>query len=342
MTTGQIAEAVGAELIGSPDISINRLDAADRASEGTLTFLRSTKYAAAWNNGTASAVLVARDVPLNMVLEDVDAKRPAPGRAVLVVADADAAMIKALNLFAPAPTPPATGAHPSAVIDATARVDPAASIGPNCTVGAGAEVRAGAVLVGNVFVGRGARVGEGSVLHPCVAVLERCEMGRGCILHSGVIIGADGFGYHPSPDGRGLVKIPHIGNVVIDDGVEIGANTCIDRGKFGSTMVGAGTKIDNLVQVGHNCRIGRCCIICGNVGLSGSITIGDGVMIGGGVGIADNLEVGSGARIGAYAGVINNVPAGQTYLGTPAGPVSEWKRIYAFIRRVGRKRAAEI
>ncbi len=175
-----------------------------------------------------------------------------------------------------------------------------------------------------------------STLHPHVSVLDRCIIGNDCVLHAGVAIGADGFGYRPSPDGRGLLKIPHIGNVVIGDHVEIGANSCVDRAKFGSTTVGNGTKIDNLVQIAHGCRVGRSCIICGQTGMAGSVIVGDGVIIGGGVGVADNVEIGSGARIAALSGVTGNVPAGQTWMGAPAAPAGEWRRTYAAMRRMGK------
>jgi UDP-3-O-[3-hydroxymyristoyl] glucosamine N-acyltransferase len=185
-------------------------------------------------------------------------------------------------------------------------------------------------------------VGERTVLHPNVVIYERSVVGNDCILHAGVIIGADGFGYHPRPDGRGVIKIPHIGNVVIHENVEIGANSCVDKGKFGSTVIGAGTKIDNLVQIGHNCQLGRSCILCGECGLSGSVKLGDGVVLGGRVGVADNVSIGSGARVGAYSGVSNDIPPGAVYLGVPAGPANEWKRIYGFLRRLGKNRGKPV
>jgi UDP-3-O-[3-hydroxymyristoyl] glucosamine N-acyltransferase len=221
-------------------------------------------------------------------------------------------------------------------VDPSATVSAEALIGPGCVVGAHAAIDAGAVLIGQCWVGSEARVGQKTVLHPGVRLLDRCRVGSHCIIHANVVIGADGFGFHPSPDGRGLMKVPHVGDVVIDDHVEIGANSCIDRAKFGSTSIGAGTKIDNLVQIGHNTRIGRACIICGQAGLSGSVTVGDGVMIGGGVGIADNLTIGSGAKIGARSGVGGNIAAGESYFGYPAEPASQWRRNYSAYRALGR------
>lgn len=151
-----------------------------------------------------------------------------------------------------------------------------------------------------------------------------------------MVIGADGFGYRPAPDGRGLVKIPHLGNAVLDSHVEIGANTCIDRARFGSTRIGAGTKIDNLVQIGHNCRIGRSVVICGCTGIAGSVTIGDGVQIGGNCGIADNVTIGRGARIAAKTGVMHDVPEGITVAGLPAFPGRDYLRMIAALRKLAK------
>ena len=184
----------------------------------------------------------------------------------------------------------------------------------------------------SVTIGPDAAVGRGTVLHPGVVIGARCTIGAGCTLHGGVIIGADGFGYRPSA--RGPVKIPHIGNVEIGNGVEIGANSCVDRAKFGSTIVGEGTKIDNMVQIAHNCRIGRACLICGVTGIAGSVTLGDGVIIGGHVGIAANLTLGARCVIGAKSGVPRDVPAGATWWGFPAGPSRDAARCYALHREL--------
>jgi len=337
ITTQDLALLVGAELLGPGDLLITHVASLEDAGPGALTWIRSARYAPGWPNSRASAALVSRDVPLGGIVDEAAEHAAQPSRAVLVVADADVAFSRALELFAPRPAPPAPGVHSSAWVDPTAVVSGSASVGPNCTVSAGARVGEATVLLGNVFLGQSAEVGARCVLHPGVAILERCVLGDDCTLHAGVIIGADGFGYRPSPDGRGLIKVPHIGNVVLADHIEVGANSCIDRAKFGSTHVGSGTKIDNLVQVGHGCRIGRCCILCGHAGLSGSVTLGDGVMLGGKVGVADNIEIGAGARVAAYAAVMNNVPAGAAWMGMPAGPAGEWRRTYAMLRKMGKR-----
>jgi UDP-3-O-[3-hydroxymyristoyl] glucosamine N-acyltransferase len=325
-TTGSIAKHLGARLIGPDSISIERLDTIDLADARSMTFVRSAAFAGALASSKAGCAIVSEGVEVRGF--------DAASRALLYVPDADHALIRALALFAPSPEKPVPGVHPLAAVSAKARVDPTASIGPMCVVADGAEVGANAVLTSNVSVRSGGRVGAGTLLHPGVVIGERCKVGAGCILHSGVVIGADGFGFRPSEDGRGLAKVPHIGIVDVGDHVEIGANSCIDRAKFGATIVGAGTKIDNLVQIGHNCVIGRACVLCGQVGLAGSVVLGDGVILAARVGIADNIRVGDRARIGAGSGVTDDVPAGETWLGVPAMPARSMMRAYTAIKRL--------
>jgi UDP-3-O-[3-hydroxymyristoyl] glucosamine N-acyltransferase len=243
-------------------------------------------------------------------------------------------MIPMLEAFAPAPPAPAPGIHTSATIDPGARIDPAASIGPLCVVGERAIIGPRAVLMNSVSIGAGVSIGEGTNLHPGVVVESRCSIGKSCIIHGCAVIGADGFGYRPTGRGRSVTKVPHVGDVRVGDHVEIGAGTCIDRAKFGSTTIGSGTKIDNLVQIAHNCRIGRDCIICGLCGLSGSVTLGDGVILAGQVGIADGITIGTGARVGARSGVNEDIPAGESWLGAPAMPMRDAARNYAVMRDI--------
>jgi len=325
-TSGSLAAALGAELVGPADLVIDRLETIDRAKEGCLTFVRSAAYAAGWPKSAASAALISRGI-------EIPGHDPAK-RALLVVPDADLALNTVLDLFAPKAQRPTPGVHPAAAVDPKATISPAATIGPCCTVGPGATIAEGVVLMSNVSVGAGASIGRGTVVHPGVVIGERCTIGQGCILYGGVVVGADGFGYRPAPDGRGVIKIPHIGMVEIGDLVEIGANSCIDRAKFGATVIGSGTKIDNLVQIGHNTRIGRACLICGMAGLGGSITMGDGVIVGGCAAFADNLTIGSGARIGANAGVMNDIPAKATWWGFPAQDARDAARGYAGLRNL--------
>lgn len=341
LRTSDLAKLIGAELLGPGDVIVDRIETLELAQPGALTFIRSHRFAKMWPASKAAAAVISRDIPLASLVPDFDPSAPNFPRPLLVVQDVDNALIEVAEPFTPRATAASFGVHPRAFVAQDAAIDPSASVGPGCTVMSGATLGPGVILVGNVFVGEGAKLGKGTLVHPNVSILDRCILGDFCIIHSCTSIGADGFGYRPAPDGRGLVKIPHIGNVVIGNHVEIGANSCVDRAKFGSTTIGDGTKIDNLVQIGHGCHIGRSCVICGTAGLSGSVTLGDGVMLGGGVGVADNVEVGSGARIAAFSGVTGHVPAGATYMGAPAGPVSEWRRSYAALRRMGKRPARD-
>jgi UDP-3-O-[3-hydroxymyristoyl] glucosamine N-acyltransferase len=327
-TTGSLAKLLGARLEGPADLPIRALDGICSAGPGALTFIRCGKYAARWAASGATAALVSEGIK-------VDGHDPS-ARALLRVPDADRALIAVLELFAPRPRPPEPLLHAAASIDPDATVAPTAHVGPGCVVARGASVGDGAVLIANVTIGPDASVGRGCTLHPGVAVMDRCVVGDGCTIHAGAVIGADGFGYRPAPGGNGLVKIPHIGAVRIGNGVEIGANTCIDRAKFGQTVVGDGTKIDNLVQIGHNCVIGRACVICGMSGLAGSVTLGDGVVLGGGVRVADNLTIGAGARVGGGSGVMHDIPEGQTWLGAPATPYREQVRLITALKKLAR------
>jgi UDP-3-O-[3-hydroxymyristoyl] glucosamine N-acyltransferase len=337
ITTGELSVLLGAELQGAPTITLTHFDALESARPGALSYIRSARYAKAWMASKASAALVNRDITLPE--QDVDESPFHGPRALLMVPDADLAMIKVLDVFAARPALPEPGIHPSAIVDKDAQVSPTASIGPGCTIGPRAVIGENTRLVGHVYIASDVKVGARCTLHPGAVVLDRCVIGNDCILHPSVSIGADGFGYRPAPDGRGLIKIPHIGNVVIGDFVEIGASSCVDRAKFGSTTIGSGTKIDNLVQIAHGCRIGRSCVICGHVGIAGSVIVGNGVIIGGKVGIADNVEVGDGAKLAAFSGVTSNVPAGASWMGAPAAAAGEWRRTYAALRRMGKARS---
>ena len=240
------------------------------------------------------------------------ARAPIPGRTVVVVADPRLALARALAALYPE-------VHPSGVAEG-ACVHPSAILAP------------GVVVYPGVWVGPGVSVGEGTVLFPNVVLYPGTRIGRRCRIHAGAVIGADGFAYQPGPEG--LVKLPHIGGVRIEDDVEIGANSTVDRGLLGDTVIGAGSKIDNLVQVGHNVRLGRSVVLAAQVGLSGSVALGDGVVMAGQSGVADHVKVGAGAVVGAQSGVTGNLEAGGTYLGSPAVPARLARRIFAVWRRL--------
>lgn len=326
VTTATLATLLGAELVGPADLVIARADTIDTTDRGAITFIRDERFARQWVGSGAAAAVVSRgiDVPGHDATE----------RALLIVPNADLAVAQVTELLSPPARATPPGVHPSAVVDPSALVHPTASVGPLSIVGARAVIGEGACLHAQVYVGEDARIGARCVLWPRVCVLDRCEIGAWTILHPGVSIGGDGFGYRPSPDGRSLVKIPHVGTVRIGEHVEIGANACVDRARFGATVIGDGTKIDNLCQVAHNCRIGRNCVIAGCTGIAGSVTIGDWVQIGGGCGIADNVTIGDGARIGARGGVMSDVPAGATMVGLPVMPGREYLRMQAYLRKM--------
>lgn len=326
-TTGTLAEILGARLVGPADIPLADIAPLDKATPGALTFIRDQRHATAWATSNASAALVTEGVRLD--------EGDTTDRAILYVKDADRALLTLLEAFAQhaAPPIPEPGVDASAQIDPTAHVDGAA-IGPMCIVGPGARVAPGAVLTARVTIGANASVGAHSVLHPGVVVQHGCTIGKHVTLHPGVVVGADGFGYLPGPDGP--IKIPHLGAVVIEDHAEIGANTCIDRGKLADTRIGKGTKIDNLCQIGHNGDIGANVIICGCCSIAGSVTIGDGATIAGSVGISDGVTIGPGATIGARSGIINNIPAGETWFGSPATPARDAAANYAQFRTLAK------
>lgn len=326
-TSAQLAELLDAELLGPPDLELSNLAAIDEGGPGSITFIRSEEYARRWKQSKCSAALVSRSLKHNT---DHDPS----SRALLIVDSADSAFITLLHRIRPE-MHSNDGVHPTAVVDPTAdlkpdtRVGPGAVIGPETTFGTGCTVGAG------VVIGARCTIGNDTTLRPKCVIEDRCTIGDRCTLQPGVLIGGDGFGFVPSPDGNGLQKVPHAGSVEIGNDVEIGSGSTIDRGKLSPTRIGDGTKIDNQVQIAHNCVIGKACLICAQTGIGGSTTIGDGVTIGGLVGVADNITIGTGASIGAGSGVMHNVPAGEKWLGYPASPSSRALRQWAFMRKVG-------
>ena len=306
MTCREIVELVGGELAGDGAVIITGLEELALAGEGDLTFIGDEAHAKQWAGCAASAVLLKRGVEIE-----------GGGRAVITVGDVDLAMAKVLERYAE-PVTVVEGVDASARIDGSAEIGDGVGIGPNCVVGPGVVVGAGAQLHANVVLMRDVRIGAGCVLWPGVVVRDRCVVGDGSVLHAGVVLGADGFGYRPSPDGKGIVKIPQIGHVEVGRDVEIGANTCVDCGKFSATVIGDGSKIDNLVQIGHNVRVGRCVVIAGKTGVAGSTIIEDGVTIGGGCNIRDHVRIARGATLAGGSQLMNDIPAGETWAGSPA------------------------
>ncbi len=323
---GNLNTLLSGQLIGNPSLIINGPEQIDKAAENNITFIGTKAYLAKWKSSLASTAIISREL--------ASSSEPGTNRAFIVVDDVDLAMAKVLELFTPEGVKLKNGIHETACIQLSATIAADAVVGANCYIGEGVSIGSQVVIYPNTTILDNVIIGDGTVIRSGTIIAERCVIGRNCIIHSNVTIGTDGFGYRPSPDGKGVVKIPHIGNVVIGNGVEIGAGTCIDRGKFGSTAIGDGTKIDNLVQIGHNCTIGRSCLIAGCCGLSGSVTLGDGVIMAGGAAIADHIVIGNRAVIGARSGVMRDVPDGKTVLGYPAADVMKTRRNWAVLNQL--------
>jgi UDP-3-O-[3-hydroxymyristoyl] glucosamine N-acyltransferase len=321
-----IAAFVNGEITGNSDKSVSGLNTLDKATEDDITFIGSLKYAKNWPSSKAGAAIVSASITI-----DASDDRP-----LIKVSNADLAMAKLLEQFSPKPPSFSAEIHPTAVIDETAKIGEGSRVGAGCYIGKDVVIGNNVTLYPNVTIFDETKIGDATVIWSGTVIRERTEIGAQCILHNNVSIGADGFGYRPSDDGRGLVKIPHIGNVVIGNGVEIGANSCVDRAKFSSTILGDGCKIDNLVQIAHNCVLGRSCIMAGSSGLAGSVTLGDGVVIGGSASIKDHTTIHSGATVGAGSGVVGDVAAGKTVLGYPATDSREMLKQWVALRRLVR------
>ena len=338
-TLSEIASILGAEVVGDGDTVIDGIaHPALAGSADTLALAMDESSYRALEATTAKAAIIAADAEL-------DTAKFSGG---LKAARSRLALAQLLGLF-PMPPTIAPGVHPSAVIDPAATVSPDASVGPLSYVGPEADVAAGAAIMAHVTVGAGAKIGPDSLLFPGVRIGERCEVGARCILQGNVVIGGEGFGYVTREPGSveaaresgeitaqntEIIRINSIGNVVLGDEVEVGAGTCIDRGTLGPTEIGRGTKIDNQVQIAHNCRIGENCLIAGQVGISGSVTVGNRVVFAGGVGVADHMTVGDDAIILAGSGVARHVPPKQVWGGYPAGPKDEKAREIIAISRL--------
>src|SRR5213593_3732962 len=301
MKLSQIARALGGELRGDGGVEIVDVAPIEDAAPGTLTFLADRRLAARLTTTRAAAALLPRDAP-EVSLPSVRVVHPY------------LAFVAAVELLHPLPPRPAPRIDPTAVIAASARLGPGALVGPH------------------VVVGERTAIGRDATLHANVTIYDDVAIGDGVVLHAGAVIGSDGFGYLPLPEG--IRKIPQIGTVVLEDDVEVGANATVDRAALGATVVGRGTKIDNLVTVAHGCRIGPECLLAAQAGLAGSTTLGTRVMLGGQVGLAGHQTVGDGAQVAAKSGVHGDVPAGAVYGGYPAVDVRVWRRMVGALPRL--------
>lgn len=312
-----------ARIEGSTAESIRGIASLGQAVPGDLSFLGNAKYRGAVATTRASAVLVPDD----------HAGVPADNQVLLRVANPSHALGRLCRSLEARLWPrPAPGVHPTALIDPSAQIARGVSIGPFCVVESGAVIGEDSWIEASVFVGRGVRVGSRCRLYPGVRVLAECVVGNRVVLHAGVVVGSDGFGYEPVA-GR-HEKIPQVGNVVIQDDVDVGANSTIDRARFSATVIGEGTKIDNLVQVGHNVIIGRHCLLCAQVGVAGTTTVEDYVVLGGQAGLGGHLTVGRGSMIAGGSGVTSDLPPGSKVKGNPPLPLITEQRINALRKRL--------
>jgi UDP-3-O-[3-hydroxymyristoyl] glucosamine N-acyltransferase len=333
LTIGEIVELTGADPISGSvsDRRITGVAALDRAAPSDLAFLESAKYLDQLTRTRAGACLLAERFAQRAPAGLIVLRTREPYRAFVQVARTlfpDS--LRPSSLFYAAGVSSSAFVHPSARLEPGVSIDPAAVIGPGAEIGAGTLIGAAAVIGPSVRIGRDCAVGPG-------ATIVHALLGDRVIIHAGCRIGQDGFGYVMGPGGH--LKVPQLRRVIIQDNVEIGANTTIDRGGLSDTVIGEGTKIDNLVQIGHNVRIGRHCIIVAQTGISGSAVLEDYAVLGGQVGLADHVTIGTGAMIAAQSGVIGDVPAGARWGGYPAGPAREWLRATALLRRMLKDRS---
>jgi UDP-3-O-[3-hydroxymyristoyl] glucosamine N-acyltransferase len=327
LTVREIADLTGAVPREGArlDIVVTGVAALDRARPSDLVFMDNAKYLAPLA-ATRAGVCFANDHFAEQAPAALTVLRTAqPFRDFVVVSRKlfpDA--LRPRSMFGTEGVAPGAIVHPTAEIEEDVTIDPGAVIGPHAAIGSGTVIGATAVIGPGVQIGRGCAIGPGvSIMYALI--------GDNVILNAGCRIGQDGFRYHPAATGH--VKVPQLGRVIIQDNVELGANTAIDRGGSGDTVIGEGTKIDNLVQIGHNCTIGRHCVIAAECGLSGSIVLGDYVMLGGQVGIADHIIIGERAIVAAKSGVIGHIPAGQQWFGYPAMPGRDYLRVFATSRK---------
>jgi UDP-3-O-[3-hydroxymyristoyl] glucosamine N-acyltransferase len=323
ITAADVAAQVGGRLIGDPSVVVNGIAPLDRAGPNDLSFLSNLRYASWFATSRAGVVLVA---------PAFEAQPGSPVTRVIVDKPTDA-MVGLLARFHRA-EPRAAGVHPTAVVADGVR------LGAGVTIDAHAVIGEGTVIGDRTWIGAGAKVGAGSTLgadvrlHPNAVVYPFTELGDRVVLHAGAQVGREGFGFVPRP--TGVMRIPHVGRCVLEHDVEVGANSCIDRGSVDDTIIGAGTKIDNLVQIAHNVRVGRFCFFASQAGIAGSTRIEDGAQIGGQVGMGGHLTVGAKASVAGQAGVFGDVPAGEVWSGYPARPHKEQLRTQAALARLAK------
>ena len=310
LTAGEVAKHIDGEVLGDVSIALTGFAPADKARSGDLTFAENQTYFNRAEQSAASAIMV-------------DGQFQSPKKTLIRVPNARIAFAKVLSLFFPEPAF-APGIHPSSVVDPSAEVDPSAHIGPHCVLGEQVRVGPHCVLHGGNYLGSQCLIGADTHLFPNVVLYPRTQVGQRVRIHAGAVIGSDGFGY--VLDAGTHRKVPQIGHIIIQDDVEIGANTTIDRGALGPTSIGRGTKIDNLVQIAHNVALGEHCLVVAQAGIAGSTKLGNFVTLAGQVGLAGHLKIGNKVTVAAQSGVMHDIADGEKWFGYPAQPDRQMKR----------------
>ena len=317
-TLKEIAEIIGGELIGDGEIKISGLNSIDTAKRGDLTFA-DEKHVAEAKISDASAVIISKNFSGELPANTIKVDAPKFAFAML------------MEIFKPQIKLP-EGISPQAYIGKNAKISSTAKIMAFAYIDDGAEISDGAIIYPHTYIGQNAKIGANTIIYSSVTVREYCEIGARCVIHSSTVIGADGFGFTTQNDVH--TKVPQIGNVIIEDDVEIGAHVGIDRAAMGSTVIGHGTKIDNLVHIAHNCKIGANCLIVAQTGISGSTIVGDNVTFGGQVGTVGHIKIGGHSVYAARSGITKNMPEGVFCSGFPVQPHNEWLRLQVELQKV--------
>ena len=318
-TLKEIAKIVNGEIVGDKDLVVTGICGIKEAQKGDLTFVANSKYFPLAEKTKASAILAPREMSV-------------AGKSLIRVDNPSLAFVNVVSLFVEDQAKPALGVHKTAIIAEDAILGKNISIGPYVVIENKAVIGDNTVIGSNCFIGQGTKIGQNCQIYPNVTIRERITIGQRVIIHSGTVIGSDGFGF---VNVKGVHhKIPQVGTVVVEDDVEIGANVTIDRARFDKTVIGRGTKIDNLVQIAHNVSIGQNCLLVAQVGISGSVTIGDNVILAGQSGAVGHVTIGQGSVVTAQTGVTKSIPPNSTVFGMPARPMAQAKRVHASLQRL--------
>ena len=314
----QIAQVVGGEIVGDSGVTVSDVSDIVNSREGTLCYVGDKKYLSYLSAAKASVVLISRDV--------YDLLETKPDLTLIIVDNARVAIAQLLSMVAEVLNPRRSGVEQPSYISDGVQVPDNAYIGAFAYIGKNVKLGQGVQIYPHVFIGDNVKIGDNTILYDGVKIYYNCVVGSNCIVHAGAVIGADGFGFEPDADGI-YRKVPQIGNVVIGDDIEIGANTTIDRAMMGTTFIASNTKIDNLVQIGHNVNVGKSTVLCAQVGVAGSSNIGNHCILTGQVGVAGHLSICDNVVVGAQSGIPGDIKEPGQYMGYPVMPAAQWRRM---------------